>query len=79
MKGRAPERPNAGSPFSWSGAMWSVVMAAITYGLYALQEYRILSEEQIILLIFIALPTAAFFLSGSGQDRSESGGDGVKD
>ena len=79
MKGQAPERPSAGSPFSSSGAIWSAIMAAIAYGLYALQDNRILSEEQIMLLIFIAVPVAAFILSGSGQDSSQGGGDGVND
>ena len=79
MKGQAPERPSAGSPFSWSGAIWSVIMAALAYGLYALQDNRILSEEQIMLLIFIAVPVAAFIMSGSGQDRSQSDDEGVSD
>lgn len=79
MKGQAPERSTAGSPFTWSGALWTLIMAALMLGLYALQDYRILSEEQIMLLIFLAVPIAAFVLSGAGQDRSQSGDDGTKD
>lgn len=79
MKGQAPERPRAGSPFSWAGATWSVIMAAIMYGLYALHDHHILSEEQIMLLIFIAVPIAAFVLSGAGQDKSQKTDERPKD
>ncbi len=79
MEGRTPERSPAGSPFSWSGALWTVIMAALMAGLYALQDYRILSEQQIILLILLAVPIAAFVLSGAGQDRTQSEDDGSKD
>jgi hypothetical protein len=31
-----------------------------------------LREEQIMLLIFLAVPIAAFFVSGKGQDMSDA-------
>jgi hypothetical protein len=45
-------------------------MAAGAAGLVALQKSRFLSEEMLILLIFVAVPVAAFCLSGKGQDHS---------
>lgn len=45
-------------------------MAAVMLGIYVLQERRILTEQQLILVTFLAIPVAAFFLSGRGQDLS---------
>jgi len=70
MDRRMPQRPDAGSSFAWSGVMCSAIMAAIASGLYALHDHHVLSEEQILLLLFMAIPIAAFILSGAGQDRS---------
>ena len=67
---QVPKRRALGSPFTWNGAFWTVVMAAGAAGLFALQKYRILSEEMLILLIVIAVPVAVFCLSGKGQDSS---------
>lgn len=64
--------PSTQAVFTWARALWSIVLAGLTFGLYCLSEYRILSEEQIMLLIFVAVPVAAFFISGKGQDRSTS-------
>lgn len=70
MAGRLRERLPKGSPFSWPAALWSVALAAATYGLYCLREYHILSEQQLVLLIFIIVPASAFILSRVGQDRT---------
>ncbi|WP_254515812.1 hypothetical protein [Novosphingobium sp. G106] len=79
MKWRAEKPPTPGSPFSWLGMIWSVVMAAIMYGLYLLHDFRVLSEEQIMLFVFIVVPVAAFVLSGAGQDRSQNEADAAED
>lgn len=71
MPGRAPEPRSWGSGFTWPAAAWTVLIALATYGLFQLQEYRILSEEQLILLILVLVPVAAFLLSGVGQDRTQ--------
>lgn len=76
MKGQAPERSPPDASFSWPRATWTVLLAALMYGLYCLHDYRILNEEQIMLLVFIAVPVAAFVLSGRGQVRAERGNDG---
>jgi len=68
--GQVPKKRAGGSPFSWSGALWTLAMAAGAAGLVALQKSRFLSEEMLILLIFVAVPVAAFCLSGKGQDHS---------
>ena len=70
MTGRLRDRLPKGSPFSWTAALWTVVLAAATYGLSCLRDRRILSEEQLFLVIFIAVPVAAFILSGKGQDQT---------
>jgi hypothetical protein len=44
----------------------------MAFGLYCLREYRILSEEQLMLLILVAVPVGAFVLSGMGQDTSDA-------
>lgn len=69
--GQVPKKRAPGSPFSWSGVLWTLAMAAGAAGLVALQKSRILSEEMLILLVFVAVPVAAFCLSGKGQDRSD--------
>jgi hypothetical protein len=69
--GQVPKKRALGSPFSWSGALWTLAMAAGTAGLVALQNSHFLSEEMLILLVFVAVPVAAFCLSGKGQDRSD--------
>ena len=74
MKGQAPERSRRDASFSWSGAIWTGIMAVAMYGLYCLHEYRVLSEEQIVLLAFVAVPIAAFLLSRKGQVRGETAG-----
>ncbi|MDE8652829.1 hypothetical protein [Novosphingobium album (ex Liu et al. 2023)] len=76
MKGQAPERSPPDASFTWPRAMWTVIMAVLMYGLYCLQDYHILSEEQIMLLIFLAVPIAAFALSGAGQVRADRGEEG---
>ncbi|WP_037506034.1 hypothetical protein [Rhizorhabdus wittichii] len=71
--GRPP--PQASSPhvpFAWHRALSTVLFAAAALAFYGLSEHRILSEEQLILLLFIALPVGAFALSGMGQDGSDS-------
>jgi|UPI000687B481 amino acid permease len=58
--------------FTWPRALWTLVLAGLMFGLYYLNENRILSEEQIILIVFVAVPVGAFFVSGKGQDMSEN-------
>ena len=53
--GQVPKKRAGGSPFSWSGALWTLAMAAGAAGLVALQKSRFLSEEMLILLIFVAV------------------------
>ena len=72
IMGQAPKKQAPVGSFSWSGVMWTIVMAVGAAGLYTLQEYRVLSEEMFIFLIIIAVPIAAFCLSGVGQDRSDT-------
>lgn len=74
MPGRAPKSRSWGSGFTWPAAAWTVLLALATYGLFQLQEYRILSEEQLILLILVLAPVTAFLLSGVGQDRTQEAG-----
>jgi len=69
MRGQRSKSPK-GASFSWSRAGWTVIMAAVMLGIYVLQERRILTEQQLILVTFLAIPVAAFFLSGRGQDLS---------
>ncbi|WP_255326444.1 hypothetical protein [Sphingobium sp. EM0848] len=45
-------------------------MAAAAYGIYFLHQHRVVTEEQLMLFIFVLVPTAAFLLSGHGQDQS---------
>lgn len=72
MKGLIPGgRSSSGASFTWPRALWTVILAAMAFGLYCLQEYRILSEEQLMLLILVAVPVGAFVLSGTGQDTSD--------
>ncbi|MFD2498760.1 hypothetical protein ACFSTI_07715 [Rhizorhabdus histidinilytica] len=56
--------------------MTTVLFAAAALAFYCLSEHRILSEEQLMLLLFIALPVGAFTLSGMGQDSSDTAIDG---
>ncbi|MFC0306270.1 hypothetical protein [Rhizorhabdus histidinilytica] len=53
-----------------------MLFAAAALAFYCLSEHRILSEEQLMLLLFIALPVGAFTLSGMGQDSSDTAIDG---
>ncbi|HWV12043.1 MAG TPA: hypothetical protein VN110_02005 [Sphingobium sp.] len=63
--------PSLHAVFTWSRCFWTVAMAGVGFAIYACTQYRLLSEEQLILLVFLAVPVAAFFISGTGQDRSE--------
>ena len=64
--------PAAQAVFTWSRALWTLLFAGLAFALYCLSKYRLLSEEQIMLLIFLAVPIAAFFVSGKGQDMSDA-------
>lgn len=73
MKGLMPGGPSSsGASFTWPRALWTVILAAMAFGLYCLREYRILSEEQLMLFILVAVPAGAFVLSGMGQDTSDA-------
>lgn len=63
--------PSLHAVFTWSRCFSTLAMAGVGFVIYACTQYRLLSEEQLILLVFIAVPLAAFFISGIGQDRSE--------
>ena len=71
MEGQQSTRPPAGAIFTWHRALWTVIMAAAAGGLYCLHQHRIMTEEQLMLLIFLLVPVAAFLLSGRGQDRTQ--------
>jgi len=64
--------PATQAVFTWPRALWTLLLAGLTFILYCLNEYRLLREEQIMLLIFLAAPIAAFFVSGKGQDMSDA-------
>lgn len=64
--------PATQAVFTWSRALWTLLFAGLTFALYCLSEYRLLSEEQIMLLMFLIVPIAAFFVSGKGQDMSDT-------
>lgn len=71
MKGRRSDTPPASAAFSWGSAVWTLVTAAAMLGLYYVHRQRIINEKQFILLIFIAVPVAAFLLADWGQDQSQ--------
>lgn len=64
--------PATQAVFTWPRALWTLLLAGLTFILYCLSEYNLLREEQIMLLIFLAVPIAAFFVSGKGQDMSDA-------
>ena len=72
----SPEAPSPHVPFAWHRALTTALFAAAALAFYCLSEHRILSEEQLMLLLFIALPVGAFALSGMGQDGSDAVLDG---
>lgn len=76
MKGHAPKRSSPGASFSWHGASWTVVMGAAMYGLYCLRDCRILTEDQIMWLVLIAVPVAAALLSVARGERPRDRGGG---
>lgn len=71
MGGQQLIKPPAGAGFSWHGALWTVIVAAAAGGIYCLYQHRIMTEEQLMLLIFVTVPVAAFLLSGHGQVQSD--------
>jgi hypothetical protein len=72
IKGQRIRQLPAGRSFFWPGVVWVVVMISAVCGLYYLHQNRIVTEEQLMLSIFVAVPVFAFLLSGKGQDISES-------
>ncbi|WP_257558444.1 PrgI family protein [Sphingobium sp. CFD-2] len=70
MKGQRSEPSDISPVPTWSSIIWTLIMAAAAYGIYFLRHHRILTEEQLMLLLFVMVPIAAFLLSGYGQDRS---------
>lgn len=71
MKGQRSKQTRAHASLSWSGVISTFIMAAIFLGLHYLYRHGVMTEEQLMLLIFIAVPIAAFLLSGRGQDGSQ--------
>ncbi|QPI75474.1 hypothetical protein [Sphingobium sp. YBL2] len=45
-------------------------MAAAAYVIFFLHRRRIMTEEQLMLSIFVLVPISTFLLTGHGQDRS---------
>lgn len=72
MNGHIPRGPLGAASFTWRCAMSMVVVAAGGYGSYILRQYHILTEEQLILILFLAVPVAAFVLSGVGQATEDA-------
>ena len=64
--------PATQAVFTWSRVLWTLLCSGLAFVLYCLSEYHLLSEEPIMLLIFLAVPIAAFFVSGKGQDMSDA-------
>ena len=75
MRTPAPRHKAVNAPFFWRGALRIACFAAAALGIYGLSEAHILNEELVMLLLFVALPIAAFALSGAGQDTTESTAD----
>jgi len=48
-------------------------MAAVMLGIYILHDRRIITEEHMTLVIFLAVPIAAFLFSKRGQYPSAAG------
>ena len=64
-------KPSVPSPsLPWRGVVWTIIMAAAAYGIFFLHRRRIMTEEQLMLSIFVLVPISAFLLTGHGQDRS---------
>lgn len=72
MKRLMSRDPSTQAIFTLQRALWTLGFAGLAFILYCLSEYRLLREEQIMLLIFLAVPITAFFVSGKGQDMSDA-------
>lgn len=72
MDGHIPGGPAGTASFAWLRAISTVVVAAGAYGFYVMRRCHILSEEQLILIIFLAVPVATFLLSGLGQATEDA-------
>lgn len=53
------------------GIFWTLVAAAAWIGLAHLHQGNVLGEQQLLLMLFLAVPIGAFLLSGAGQDVPE--------
>ncbi|WP_240334431.1 hypothetical protein [Sphingobium estronivorans] len=71
MKGQRSKSSATHPCPTWHRVIWTFTMAVATYGIYLLHRHRIMTEEQLMLAIFIIVPVSAFLLSGQGQDRSD--------
>ena len=69
MKARRSNQARASVPFPWSGMLWTFIIAAALFALHDLFRHGVITEEQIMLLTFAAVPIATFLLSGRGQDQ----------
>ena len=63
MTGQTPRNRSTQASFTWGRALWTVILAGVAFGLFCLSEYQVLTNAQIMLLIFVAVPIAAFFVS----------------
>ena len=64
-------KPSSPSPtLPWRGMVWTIIMAAAAYVIFFLHRRRIMTEEQLMLSIFVLVPISTFLLTGHGQDRS---------
>lgn len=69
MKARRSNQARASVPFPWSGVLWTFIIAAAFFALHYLFRHGVMTEEQIMLLTYAAVPIATFLLSGRGQGR----------
>jgi uncharacterized membrane protein YbjE (DUF340 family) len=71
MMGQIPRDRSTRASFTWGRALWAVILAGVTFGLICLSEYQVLSNAQIMMLIFLAVPVGAFLVSGWCHDASD--------
>jgi Na+/proline symporter len=70
MKNGAASQASEKASFSWFRAFCTIVIAGSAMVFYYLEHREILNEQQLMLISFIAVPIAAFLISGAGQDTS---------
>lgn len=71
MEEPAPRHSPVRNPFAARGIFWVLVAAAAWLGFAHLRQGNVLGEQQLLLMLFLAVPIGAFLLSGAGQDAPE--------